>query len=69
MSGCGACLFKDSFHEIHETCPAVTLYFMKKTLFLILAGSAFHQMCIAVPALIIYGEMHFLLITENELFH
>ena len=32
-------------HEIHETCDSVTFYFMKKTHFLILAGSEFlHEM-------------------------
>ena len=32
-----------SRHEIHETCHSVMFYFMKKTHFLILAGSALYQ--------------------------
>ena len=48
-------------HEFHETYDSVTLFFMKKAHFLILAGSAFYR-----P--IIFGNMHILLISENELF-
>ena len=48
-----------------ETCNSVTFYlilFHEKSHFLILAGSA-------VTAPIIFGQMHFLLISENEIFH
>ena len=52
-------------HEFHETCDSVTFHFMKKTYFLVVAGSAFYQIRLGT----IFGMMHFLLIPENAFFH
>ena len=56
-------------HEIHETCPYVTFCFVKNTHFLIVAESAFYQIRLGRKLQhTIFGNMHFLLISENEFF-
>ena len=57
--------------KIYQTCHSIKLYFIKKNSFLILAEVDFYQIWLRrFPlSLDIFGEMYFLLISENEFFH
>ena len=56
-------------HKIHETCRFVTFYF-KKNLFSGISRKCIRPNMIRMgTALIIFGEMHFLLIPQNEFSH
>ena len=53
-------------NEIHETCPSVTFYYLNNSLYDISRKCILPNMIRAVLALILFGKMHFLLISENE---
>ena len=56
-------------HKIHEICPSVTFYFMSELIFWYEQEVTFTKYGQGGTALTVYGEMHFLLISENEFTH
>ena len=56
-------------HEIHETCNSVTFYFLSELFSDTSRKFILPNMFVTVPALFIFGKMHFLLISENEFIH
>ena len=52
-----------------QTCNSVTFYFMKNSFSDVSKKWILPNMIRTVPALIIFGKIHFLLTSENEFFH
>ena len=61
-------LFNMTLMNSTKTCPSVTFYFMKNSFSDINRKWILPNMIRARATLIIFGKMHFLLISENEIF-
>ena len=57
-----------SLHEVLETCPSVTFYFLTNSFHDISRKFILPNVIRVILAVIIFGKMHFLLISEKECF-